>query len=314
MSTLAHRVETMKLAAALGVAPEAVSMLAAAPPESIRALRTAYGEAVFARHESRFRRIAQVAAAVPAAVSGRIAQLALPPALAARVAAVMDAPLAVRLAGSLSLDYLTSLSVSLDPLRAAPILDGIDDDTVVAVGQGLLARGEHLTLGRFVSVIKPDVAMRVVDGASGADLIQVALLAEDPAALDALIERIGDDVLVAAIDAAHADDVYADALTLVSQVSAANRDRLVGLIAQLDAAAVTGYLRSVHAHDAWAVVLPGLLVLDDAALARMVNVEATLADGVLETILAVAAETGLGEVATRLPGLLDEEHRAALAG
>src|SRR5699024_9424977 len=90
MTSLATRVEIIKLAAALDADPAELDHLGKLTPEAVRTVRTALEEALFARHERRFRRIAKLAASVPPALAARVAQLALDPLLGARVAAVME--------------------------------------------------------------------------------------------------------------------------------------------------------------------------------------------------------------------------------
>jgi hypothetical protein len=81
----------------------------------------------------------------------------------------------------------------------------------------------------------------------------------------------------------------------------------------LDPVGRDGFIRAIHAHDAWTSVLPSLAALDDTALAVISNSTATLEAGVLPRVAQVAREMGLDALAGRLPDLLDEEHRRALA-
>lgn len=308
MTSLANRVEIIKLADVLSVTDTELSALVKVPAADIRTLRVAVGESIFHQHESRFRRIAKLAGAVPAPLSARIAQLALTPLLGARVAAVMEPDLAVKLAGNLSTTYLADLATALDPMRAEPILSRIPSKTVLEVGRMLVERKEYVALGRFVSVIEPDTALEVVRSATGRDLLQVALFAEDPDALDALVQRIEDERLVDAIQAAHDDELYADAVTLVASVSPASQERLVPLITALDASGVNAFARSLHDYDAWAAALPALAGLEDAGLAALANCEATLTPGMLPRMIDVANELGLTNLVDRLPSVLDAAH------
>lgn len=312
MTSLAGRVELIKLGAVLQVDPAELDYLDKVEPEQVREFRRAVDEALFRRHERRFRRIAKVTESVPVAISARVAQLALSPALGARVAAVMEPTLAVKLAGSLNTDYLADLSVAIDPHRADAIIAGIPDKVVVAVGTELVRRREHVALGRFVSVIETDTALRVVEQASGEDLLRVALFAEEPSALDAFVTRIEDARLRDAIIAAHELELYDDAVTLVASVSAAGRRRLVPMIADLDPAGRDGFARSIHRHDAWETVIPSLVEMDDDALAGITNSEATLDEGMVDRIVEVVRNLGHEDLLARLSGVLDADHQKVL--
>lgn len=311
MTVLANRVEILKLAHALDVEPDELSDLGAAPPEAVRELRETFAESLFQRHQARFRRMAKVAASVPAPLSARIAQSALTPLLAARVAAVMEPDLAVKLAACLTTTYLADLSVALDPQRSARIVARIPEHQVAEIGTLLLERRAHVTLGRFVSIIEPDIAMRVVEGASGFDLLQVALFAEDLEALDHLIGRCSDAQLSAAITAAHEQALYDDAVTLVVSVKESTRRRLVPLIAALPTRGIDAFAESVQHHGAWASLLPALTVVDDDVLTLLANSAPLLEDNVLATIFGVASELGLDQVPQRLDRVFDDAHRSA---
>lgn len=312
MSSLAGRVETIKLAAVLDTDPDQLDYLAKVAPEQLRALRQAVDEALFVRHEARFRRIAKVAASVPVAVSARVAQLALPPMLGARVAAVMEPPTAIKLAGSLDTTYLADLSIAIDPMRAQAIITGIPAKVIVAVGSELVRRREHVALGRFVSVIEPETALKVVEEASGEDLLRVALFADDPTAIDAFVTRIDDSRLRAAIVAAHELELYDDAVTLVASVSREGRDRLVPMISDLEAAGRDAFARSLHRHDVWEIVVPSLAGLNDEQLAAIANTEATLDDGMVSALVRVARDLGHEDLLDRLPTVLDAAHQKVL--
>lgn len=310
MSSLATRVEILKLARALDTTPDELAFLESVPAEHVATLRTELGEVLFRRHEARFRRLAKLSSSVPAGLAAKVAQAALGPLLAARVAAVMDPTTSVKLAGHLSTDFLTDLSIWLDPQRAVDIIQGMPDDLVVRVGTELLSRGEYFTLGQFVSVIDPDVSLRVVGEADGAQLLQVALFGGDSDGLDEIVGRLDDARLAEVIEAAAAEGLYDDAVTLVASVSPTSRARLVPLIAELDQDARDAFVTAVHHHDVWASILPALAELPDDALASIANGKATLASGVMARAVEVARDLGVdGELEPRLTELLDAPHR-----
>jgi hypothetical protein len=219
------RVEARKTAHQLGVEPAEVDFLTALDPDVVRDLRERIDAARFARHDDRFRRLAALSSLPPPRIVARIAQGALGPMLAARVAAVMPADTAVALAGRMEPEFLTALSVHLDPRRADAIVRGLPDGLVVDVGRRLLEQGEHLTLGRLVSVVDTDAALEVVAEADGEALLDIAVLTEDPEALDRVLERLDDDRLAAMVRAGDADRLAA-LHALVSSDTRARLERL----------------------------------------------------------------------------------------
>ncbi|UUZ61475.1 hypothetical protein [Nocardioides sp. B-3] len=209
--------------------------------------------------------------------------------------------------------FLTKLAVSLDPKRAEPILRALPRALVVDVGRRLLARGEHITPGRFVSVVSVAAAPGVVEGAQGSDLLKVALYTEEPAALEAIVQRLDDDALRSALEAAHVEQTYDDAVVLLSALSAGSTARLMGLVAGLDPEAREEIVAAVVRNDEWREILPALGSIDAEALRLLANVPAMLSPDAVDRLLLVArASDGGGPGLVALVLALDEEHRSVL--
>jgi hypothetical protein len=227
-----------RLAAELDVTPERLAFLHDVAPEAVRRLRADLAEALHTRHEAKFRRLARLSHLAPAPVTAKVAEVAFSPLLGARVAAVMDPEHAVRLAARLSPRFLTDVSTRLDPVRAAPIIRGLPVRIVVDVGRRLLEREAYLPLGRFVSVVATDVALEVVEVATPAQMLAVALWTEDVTALDAVMRELPDDrlgdVLAAGLATDAPESAYDDLAAVLASASEPTRDRLLRLAADLD--------------------------------------------------------------------------------
>ncbi|HEY1134293.1 MAG TPA: hypothetical protein VGE77_06920 [Nocardioides sp.] len=309
---LAARIELAKLAHELDLGLDEVSFLADADPVALRALRTDVAERLLARHAARFARIAHLSSLVPVGVAAKAAQHAVGPLVSARIAGSLPPAEAVRLAERLPPEFLADVTLSLDPSRVAGILAALDLDLLARVGRLLVARGEHVVLGRFVSVVPTAAALAVVDGAGPGDLLRVALFAEDRSVLPALVARLDDRVLVAVLELAHADDAHVDALTLVTSLDPASRSRIVGLLAGLPEDRAAGFLTAVAAIDAWPEVLPALADVEDGALRTLVNVPPTAEPAVLDAVLRTAHGLDLAVLLRRVLAVLDPAHLAAL--
>ena len=308
MADLRSRVEVTKLASELGTTPEKLDFLADHDADRIRELRTALSAAMFGRNEDRLIRIASLTNLIPPALAAKIAAIALGPLLSACVADVLNPTDAVRLAKHLDPAFLTELSKSLDPQRVQPILRRLPTELVVDVGQRLLAQSEHITLGRFVAAVDIEAALGVVDGANGSDLLQVALHTEEPAALEAIVERLPDRALGSVIRAAADDDAWDDALTLLSALSEQSTRRLLGQLGVVLPEECNDLVSAVIRNDAWQHVLPGIDGLDSTVLRNVVNVPATLDVAVIDRLLSVAHELGHGLALVQLVLGLDDEH------
>ncbi|MGH3353335.1 MAG: hypothetical protein ACRDPS_21920 [Nocardioides sp.] len=202
MTALTSALEITKLAHEMHVDETELAFLATTSPDDLRDLRGIVSHAMFSRHESRVKGLAAVSKKLPAAVTAKITEIAMGPMLSARVAAVMDPADAAKLAGHLKPEFLSELSVHLDPSRVEGIIARLDEALVVDVGRRLLADGHLLTLARFTGVVGPDVSLQVMDGASGSEIIQVALFLDEPSVLDPMLAGLSDETLGEVVAAA----------------------------------------------------------------------------------------------------------------
>lgn len=212
MTALTSALEITKLAHEMHVDESELAFLATTSPDDIRDLRGIVSHAMFSRHESRVKGLAAVSKKLPAAVTAKITEIAMGPMLSARVAAVMDPADAAKLAGHLKPEFLAELSVHLDPSRVEGIIAKLDSALVVEVGRRLLAEGHLLTLARFTGVVRPETSLEVVDGASGAEILQLALFIDEPSVVDPILAGLSDETVaeIAAATTEHGE--AADAL------------------------------------------------------------------------------------------------------
>ena len=230
MSTLLTRLEVTKLADELGTAEEPLAFLGEASVDDLRALRALITHARFARHERRLARLAGLTKMAPAALAAKIAEHALGAEVSARVATMIDPADAGKLTKHLSPEFLTDVSVSLDPERAEAVITSLPESLIVQVGQRLMARGEHLTLARFVSVYSVDVALKVLEGVSGDDLLTMGMFAEDADQLDAIVAELPDAMVASVIESAEASGREEDAIAMLSFLSEPTRARFLAAI------------------------------------------------------------------------------------
>jgi hypothetical protein len=227
MSALTSALEITKLAHEMHVDEAELGFLATTSPDDLRDLRGIVSHAMFSRHESRVKGLAAVSKKLPAAVTAKITEIAMGPMLSARVAAVMDPADAAKLAGHLKPEFLAELSVHLDPSRVAAIIARLDRSLVVDVGRRLLADGHLLTLARFTGVVDPETSLQVVDGASGAEVLRLALFIDDPSVIDPLLAGLPDETVTEIAAAAPDHNDAFDALLLA--LSEDSRTRIASL-------------------------------------------------------------------------------------
>lgn len=308
MGDLASRIEVTKLATELRTDESRLQFLASCTPEELRRLRGHVNEALFTRHEDRLVRLASASKLLPVPITAKIAQLALGPMLSARVAGVLDPRDAAKLAEHLPPKFLAELSLSLDPKRVAPIITGLPDRLVIDVGKRLVDQKQHLVLGRFVSVVDVHIAEALIGDAEPDELLQVALYADDAAALDAIVERLSDATLAEVLRAADRIDAWDAAVNLVTSLSPESCARLVGQIGVVDPGSRDKLVAAVDDNDVWASVLPALTELDGPTAAALVNVPHTLDVAVIDRVVGIARELDLAPVLVHLVLGMDDAH------
>jgi hypothetical protein len=231
MADLMSRLEVTKLAREIGASEDELAFLTASSPDELRELRGIVSEALAARHADLIARLAGLSRLLPVAMTAKIAQGALGPVLSARVAGALDPQDAARLAAHVDSEFLTRMATHVDARHVGRLVDAMPPDLVGDVGRRLLAAGEHVTLGRFLAVVAPHVAMTLVGDATAADLLQVALLTDDRSAVEHLLERLDDTTLAGMIASADAEE-YDAAVALLASFSAERRE---GILGRLDA-------------------------------------------------------------------------------
>jgi hypothetical protein len=305
---LRSRIEITKLGAELGCGEEPLAFLVDRSPEELRELRTLTSTALFARHEARVKLLASLSRMLPVPVTAKIAEHAMGPLLSARVAGALDPREAGKLAAHLSPEFLTRLSVSLDPVRVEPIVRTLPEQLIVDVGRRLLAAGEYLTLGRFVAIVPAATALKVVGGATGAQLLQVALYADEPRALDAIAQGVPDAVLGDVIRAAAETDAYDAAVALLTALSPQTCARVVAQAGAVADDAREALVQAVADHDVWDAVLPSLHTVEQPVLHALVNVPATLDVAIIDSVVEHARRLDLAPVLVQLVLVFDDEH------
>lgn len=314
MADLRTSLELNKLAAELGADGAEVAFLSVLSVDQIRDLRGVLSTAIFARNEGRVRRLAALTTLVPAALSARIAEMALGPALSARVASVLDGSVAARLAGHLSPEFLAEVSVHLDPTRVGPIVSGLPEYLIVDTGRTLIKAKQHAALGRLVAVVSPEAALKVVDVADGHDMLQIALYADQPEALDRIVAGLPEDKVIDVLRAAGESGDYDAAVSMLTSLSRESSARLIRNVGVVPAETRAELVESVARHRVWASVVPALPEIEPGVMSDLVNVPVTLDPDVIDQVLLAAYELDQAPVLVRLVVALDDAHVEALKG
>ncbi|TLF77501.1 hypothetical protein [Nocardia cyriacigeorgica] len=284
--------ETTKLARLLGVPTEQLGFLLDLPPEAIREFRDRSTDMLFDRDRSKLAKVAAAANLVPVAISAKVAARAFGPVLCAAVAASVEPRRAVEIAAALPAPFLAEAAIALDPRRTAAVIAQVPPRQVAAVATELLARDEHVTMGRFVGVV-PEPSLRAAAAVTGdADLLRIGFLMEDKRSIDTLMEIVADR-LPGIIRAAHTEQLWAQGLDLLATVNDANKARLGDICAELGDEVLDGLVRAAYELDALATLLPVTRAMNATTLAALASRPAVHDERFLAACVDIALRDGL---------------------
>jgi hypothetical protein len=228
--------ELRKLAHTLGVEPARLDALAGVPMEDLRTLRRQAAEALFQADRPQFVKVAALAKAIPVPVAAKITERAMPPLLAARVAELLEPQRAVEMVARLSDGYLADVSTAMDPSRSPAVIRHIPAERIARVGAELARRQEWIVIGGFVSYVDHEGLAATVRQFTGAQLLRIGFVLEDPGRLGEIIELLSERQLDQMLEAAGSEGLWVELDDLLAQLGAAGPGGLARLAERYAAA------------------------------------------------------------------------------
>lgn len=216
MSDLRRTIELRALAHLLDTDERELAFLDDRPVAELRDLRELTTAAVVGRHDKRLRTLAGAARLVPAPITAKIAQHALGPVFAARVAGALEPREAVKLAEHLSPDFLAELAAWIDPVRVPGMLQAMPGSLAVEIGRRMRDAGEYVALGRLIGAVPTEVAVAVSDGASGEAILSVLVCIDDTPTAAAYLRALPADARARLNTAAEATGHAAEVAPLLA--------------------------------------------------------------------------------------------------
>jgi hypothetical protein len=299
---LRSRAEVLRLARLLGRDPAKLEYLRELPAADVARLREQVTDVLFGAHGQVLGRLAAASKLLPIGVVATIGERAFGPVLSARVAGLLEPPRAVEMAAKLPVGFLADVAVELDPRRASDVIAGIPPAQIGAITRELIARGEQVTMGRFVGYLHPAAISSAVAVMDDSALLQVAFLLESPDGLDDLVELLPAKRMEGIVDVVSRDDLWPEALELVGNMNELNRCRF----AELDAIQADGVLETIVAvareQQLWPHVLPLVPCLPEPARTRLGSIVSglELSDEETGRLVSAAADEALREPVLQL--------------
>jgi hypothetical protein len=315
MSRVGVRPEIAKLARALELDPAALSFLSETPAADLRAFRVAFYERLFHEDEVASRRLAAMAERLPTAIAVRVAQM-LGPVVTARVAADMRWTRALEMTSRLPPVFLADVCEHLDPRRTRDVVTRLPADLLIPVARELVARGDHMTMSRFVDFV-PDATVAAIEDAIADEgaLLLVAFYMGSKNGVDRLFRRLSSERLARLLVRVQErpDELLPPFLALLVHVSYKLKRELGDLAASQDEAIVSGLMRATQQLGLWGDVLGVVAAMSEDSQRRVANLPALAEEGVQASIIHAADERELWGVVLGLVALMEDANRNAVA-
>jgi hypothetical protein len=222
--------EVEKLARALHADSSRLAALEALEPHDIRALRHAVTDALLEADSHHFGRVADAAKALPAAVAAKLAEKALGPLLAARVAAMIDLDRALDLVGRLSPGFLADVALELDPRQAHDLLAALPARPIALAAAELDRRGEHVAMSMFVGHLSHDALRETVAILTDDALLRIGYLLEAPDRLETVFGFLDDERIAAIVRLTAEQDRWTELTGITDELGPLQQRRVAALL------------------------------------------------------------------------------------
>ncbi len=310
--SLEGHAEVLKLARLLATPPERLAYLERLAPADVRAVRESATVLLY-EDDRRLGRVAIASRIPPAAVTAWIAQHLFGALLCARVAGLLDTRHAVGLAKRMPPEFLADLAVQLDPRRARDIIFALPAELIGKVAAVMDRHDEHIAMGRFVGHMT-DAALHacfaVIDDPT---LLRISYFVEEKDQLDHVVGLLDVERVRGAIRSATEEDLWPQALDLLTRVTPARAGWLGDLAAEEDDYVLEGMVAAAQRDGLWDVVLPVTREMSEASRARFAQLPALHEPDVLVAVIDAAFACDLLQDLLPLAKLLPEDARQIVA-
>jgi hypothetical protein len=254
--SLQAHAEVMKLARLLQREPASLAYLEPLSVKDLRELRERLTETLFDAHSGSLRRLAAASRLLPVGLSASMGESVFGALLSARLTGLLDPGRAAEMAAKLPTPFLADVAVEMDPRRASDMISRIAADQIAQITAELMARGEYVTMGRFVGHLSDGALAAAVAAMDDRSLLGVVFVLEDKTELPALVAVLPDSRVAGVIQAAADNDLWVEALDLLDHLLPEQRADMVAATLQLEPAALDSIVGAVVTHDLWEEVLP----------------------------------------------------------
>lgn len=228
MIDLALQAEHQKLARLLGCAESRIAALEGLDVDGFRRLRAACTSRLFDGDRAGLQRIVAVSRLLPGALKALVAEKALGPVLASRVAGLLPPGDAADIAQRVPLGFNVEVTLLIDPRSAVPLLRLIPTSLVVAVTREVVKRREYIAMARFVDTLSNEQIRACMEVLDDEALLRIGFYVESAQRLEEVVGLMSDARLrkVMAVSARAELDLGGAVLMLLAGVGETLRRRL----------------------------------------------------------------------------------------
>ena len=224
--------EIVKLARDLAVDPAELAFLGSSSADAVLTFRRAVAAKLDEPHRPMFKRLARASALVPVALASTIAKKFFPPVLCGAVASEISADKAQGFLAHMPLDFVTDISGYIDPVLSQHLVQAIAVDVVVGVTEGLLAKGDVVTVARMAAAITDAQAAAIVPKLTDGDvLLDVLFYSDAGAGVPRTLDLASDEQIAALSRAAVARDQVDTLRALLADVDPGALERVEAALA-----------------------------------------------------------------------------------
>ncbi len=260
---LATHAEIVKIAHLLQVDPEEVEYLAASDADTLRELRAQLVELFYGDESSNLKRFAKLGNILPSSVIASLTREAVGPVLAARIAGFVDPKQAANVVSKLPTGFVVDIATAIDPRRVAPVLSRLDNGTVERLALELIKRHEYVTMGQFVGFASEDILRAAFSFSSDEALLRTAFVAEDKDRISVALAPQSDERIASIIKTALKDNLWPEAMDLLSQLSDEQYIRVINIAGHMPPATMDKMIAATTRHDCWQVLVPAVAQMEE---------------------------------------------------
>ena len=228
MSELALQAEHLKLARLLGCTEQRVAALKGLDVQGFRKLRDACTSVLFDGDRASLQKVVASSRLLPGALKALVAEKALGPVLASRVAGLLPPEDAADIAKRVPLAFNVQVTLQIDPRSAVPLLRLIPVSLVVAVTREVVKQREYIAMARFVDALSDEQIRACMEVLDDEAMLRIGFFVESPKRLEEVVGLMSGERLqkVMAVAARPELDLSGAALMLLSGVSEPLRMRM----------------------------------------------------------------------------------------